>query len=164
MLLDKVLPTSSRGLPRDFKTYPTFIPSANFEGVMAVWNIATFFWDTLYFRTFWELLKYLLYSVIFFICLRKQVCCELVSGLMGNPKAVLRPQDWNKMTIRPEILLNNIKNEFGRWWIKGRNWRSGDLSMLFRVSKMDSCFNPPHLTPYHSKVLPFSVITSSVLL
>ena len=26
-----------------FQTHPTFIPSANFEGVMAVWNIGTFF-------------------------------------------------------------------------------------------------------------------------
>ena len=34
---------------------------------------------------------------------------------MGNPKAVLGPQDWEQMAIRPEILLNKIKNEFGRW-------------------------------------------------
>ena len=52
---------------------------------------------------------------VFFRRLQKQVCCELVFGLMGNPKAVLGPQDWEQMTIRPEILLNKIKNEFGRW-------------------------------------------------
>ena len=34
---------------------------------------------------------------------------------MGNPKAVLGPQDWEQMGIRPEILLNKIKNVFGRW-------------------------------------------------
>ena len=58
---------------------------------------------------------YNIYSVFFFRRLQKQVCCELVFGLMGNPKAVLGPQDWEQMTIRPEILLNKIKNEFGRW-------------------------------------------------
>ena len=57
----------------------------------------------------------LLYSVFFFRRLQKQVCCELVFRLMGNPKAVLGPQDWEQMTIRPEILLNKIKNEFERW-------------------------------------------------
>ena len=56
-----------------------------------------------------------IYSVFFFRRLQKQVCCELVFGLMGKPKAVLGPQDWEQMTIRPEILLNKIKNEFGRW-------------------------------------------------
>ena len=34
---------SAWGLPEDFKTHPTFIPSCNFEGVMAVWNMGTFF-------------------------------------------------------------------------------------------------------------------------
>ena len=34
---------SARRLSGDFKTHPTFFPSANFEGVMALWNIATFF-------------------------------------------------------------------------------------------------------------------------
>ena len=34
---------SARGLPEDFETQPTFIPSANFEGVTEVWNISTFF-------------------------------------------------------------------------------------------------------------------------
>ena len=52
---------------------------------------------------------------VFFRRLQKQVCCELVFGLMGNQKAVLGPQDWEQMAIRPEILLNKIKNEFGRW-------------------------------------------------
>ena len=52
---------------------------------------------------------------VFFRRPQKQVCCELVFGLMGNPKAVLGPQDWEQMAIRPEILLNKIKNEFGRW-------------------------------------------------
>ena len=55
------------------------------------------------------------YSVFYFIHLQKQGFCKHVFGLMGNPKAVLGPQDWEQMTIRPEILLNKIKNEFGRW-------------------------------------------------
>ena len=34
---------TARELPEDFKTHPTFIPSANFVGVMAVLNIGAFF-------------------------------------------------------------------------------------------------------------------------
>ena len=53
-----------------------------------------------------------IYSVFFFRRLQKHVCCELVFGLLGNPKTFLGPQDWEQMTIRPEILLNKIKIEF----------------------------------------------------
>ena len=55
------------------------------------------------------------YSVFFFIRLQKQGYCELVFGLMGNPKAFLGPQDWEQMTFKSEILLNKIKNVFERW-------------------------------------------------
>ena len=59
---------------------------------------------------------YILFTVcFFFIRLQKQVCCELVFGPMGNPKAVLGPQDWEQMTFKSEILLNKIKNVYERW-------------------------------------------------
>ena len=41
--IEKFQCPSARGLPEDFKTHPTFIPSANFVGVMAVLNMGAFF-------------------------------------------------------------------------------------------------------------------------
>ena len=60
------------------------------------------------------------YSVFFLIDLQKQGYCELVLGLMGNPKASKWPQDREQMTFGSKILLNEIKNEFGRWKTKRR--------------------------------------------
>ena len=51
---------------------------------------------------------------LFFIDLQKQGCCELVFGLMVNPKPSKLPQDQVQMTLRSEVLLNEIKNEFRR--------------------------------------------------
>ena len=42
--IEKFQCPSARGLPEDFKFHPTFIPSANFVGVMAVLNIGAYFW------------------------------------------------------------------------------------------------------------------------
>ena len=53
-------------------------------------------------------------TVCFFIDLQKQGCCELVFGLMVNPKPSKLPQDQVQMTLRSEVLLNEIKNEFRR--------------------------------------------------
>ena len=41
--IEKFQCPSARGLPEDFKTHPTFIPSANFVGVMEVLNMGAFF-------------------------------------------------------------------------------------------------------------------------
>ena len=63
---------------------------------------------------------FLVQCVFFFIDLQKQDYCELVLGLMGNPKASKWPQDREQMTFGSKILLNEIKNEFGRWKTKRR--------------------------------------------
>ena len=62
------------------------------------------------------------------------------------------------MTFKSKILLNEIKNEFGRWKTKRRYCRFKDLSMIFRVSK--NGFLLQSTTPYtiSLKIMSFKVI------
>ena len=39
---------SSRGLPEESETHPHIISSAIIEGVMSIYKMGAFFWDTLY--------------------------------------------------------------------------------------------------------------------